>query len=66
RERGPAQPTAKTRRPTARGKTAKAQGPSDKQDLRIIIAAGKKDGLPAYEALLGAGAIKPPMVDRAG
>ncbi|MDR7928311.1 ATP-binding protein [Acidithiobacillus thiooxidans] len=58
--------TAKTRRSVARAKTGKAQGPSDEQDLRIIIAAGKKDGLPAYEALLGAGVIKPPMADRAG
>ncbi|MHB8367968.1 MAG: ATP-binding protein, partial [Acidithiobacillus sp.] len=65
RDRAPANPSKKPRKSTTSAtKTAKTPLPVDAQDLRTIISA-KKEGVSAYDALLAAGAVKPPMADLA-
>ncbi|WCE93878.1 ATP-binding protein [Acidithiobacillus ferriphilus] len=65
RDRAPANSSKKPRKSTTIAtKTAKTPLPVDAQDLRTIISA-KKEGVSAYDALLAAGAVKPPMADLA-
>lgn len=61
RERGPEVKPAKPRR--NQPKAAKPARPIDPADLRVIVSAGVPAGATAYNGLLAAGAIKPPLQD---
>lgn len=61
RERGPEVKPVKPQ--PNRGTTAPPVRPADPADLRTIVSTGATSGTAAYDALLAAGVIKPPLRD---
>ncbi len=62
RQRGPEAKPVKPRK-TRAPKAAASASPPDPNDLRIIVSGAAFAGVSAYEVLLAAGAIKPPLED---
>ncbi len=61
RDRGPEAKPVKPRRRKA--EAAALAVPPDPKDLRVIVSTASASGVAAYDALLSAGAIKPPLRD---